>query len=178
MKKFLILTALFVYTTGVLAQSSEFKYVGAAKCKMCHNSEAAGQQHKIWSSTAHANAMKTLSSPAALEYAQKNNIADPSKEPKCVNCHSTFGPANAGMIDEESDVSVNEGVSCETCHGPGSAYKARNIMLDRTKSMENGLVLPTKEVCEKCHNSDENPFKKPFNFDEFVKKIAHPKPKD
>ena len=76
MKNFLILTALFVCTTGVLAQSSEFKYVGAAKCKMCHNSEAAGQQHKIWSSTAHANAMKTLSSPAALEYAQKNIIAE------------------------------------------------------------------------------------------------------
>jgi hypothetical protein len=151
------------------------KYVGPSKCKMCHNSEALGQQYKIWTESAHANSMKTLSSPKALEYAKKNNIADPAKEAKCLNCHSTFGPANASLIDEEVDVTVNNGVSCESCHGPGSNYKTRPIMQDLAKAKENGLIIPDQKVCEKCHNNPENPFMKPFNFEAAKKIIAHPR---
>ncbi len=164
------------YTSS--SQSTAFKYIGAAKCKMCHNSEAAGQQYKIWAASSHANAMKSLASEKSLEYAKKNNIADPTKEAKCVNCHSTFGPANAALISEEVELNVNEGVSCETCHGPGNSYKTRAIMLDLAKSKENGLILPEKAVCEKCHNSTENPFNKPFDFEAAKKIIAHPKPKE
>jgi|CXWL01.1.fsa_nt_gi hypothetical protein len=168
---------LLLYSGNEMATAQGFKYVGAAKCKMCHNSEIAGQQHKIWSGSLHANAVKSLSSPAALEYAQKNNIIDPAKEAKCLNCHSTFGPANASLVDEEVEVSVNEGVSCESCHGPGSAYKTKSIMQDLAKSKENGLTIPDQKVCEKCHNNTENPFNKPFDFEAAKKKIAHPKPK-
>ena len=165
----------FFWGSSVYAQN--FKYVGAAKCKMCHNSETAGQQYKIWAASLHANSMKLLSSEKALDYAKKNNISDPAKEPKCLNCHSTFGPANSSLIDEEVEVTVNEGVSCESCHGPGSAYKTKSIMLDSAKSKENGLIIPDQKVCEKCHNNPENPFIKPFDFEAAKKKIAHPKPK-
>ncbi len=54
-------------------------------------------------------------------------------------------------------ITIAEGVSCESCHGPGSAYKTNTIMKDQALSIKNGLILPTKEVCEKCHNK-ENPF--------------------
>lgn len=171
----LIIALLCILTYS--AQAQTFKYVGASKCKTCHNSEASGMQFKIWSASLHANSMKSLSSDKAIEYAKKNNIADPTKDAKCVNCHSTFGPANESLIDEASDVTVNEGVSCESCHGPGSAYKARSIMLDLAKSKENGLILPEQKVCEKCHNNPDNPFNKPFDFEAAKKVIAHPKPK-
>lgn len=178
-KSFKIILALLVYIgmNPVIVFGQSYKYVGAVKCKMCHNSEAAGQQFKKWSESAHANSMKTLASEKALDYAKKNNISDPVKETKCLNCHSTFGPATSDLIHEESEVDVSEGVSCESCHGPGSEYKTKSVMQDLTKSKENGLIIPDQKVCEKCHNNPDNPFNKPFNYEEAKKKIAHPKPK-
>ncbi len=175
----IITVVLFVLTVSpaITLNGQNFKYVGATKCKMCHNSEAVGQQYKKWTESPHANTMKALSNEKALDYAKKNNISDPTKEAKCLNCHSTFGPANASLIDEESEVDVNEGVSCESCHGPGSAYKTKSIMQDLAKSKENGLTIPDQKVCEKCHNNPDNPFNKPFDFEAAKKIIAHPRPK-
>ena len=68
---------------------------------------------------------------------------------------------------------VEEGVSCESCHGPGSKYFPNAIMKNSEKSMEKGLILPIEEVCTMCHN-EESPHFKGFNFEEYVKKIAHP----
>ena len=50
-------------------------------------------------------------------------------------------------------------------------------MLDRAKSMENGLTIPDEKTCLKCHNNPENPFMKPFDYEAAKKIIAHPKPK-
>ena len=141
------------------SSNADFEYIGAAKCKMCHNKPPKGEQYKLWAAGPHANAMKSLS-------------ADEAKDPKCLKCHST-----AGAIDEKlnAGIKVAEGVSCESCHGPGSAYKALSIMKSREKSMENGLILPTKEVCVTCHN-EESPTFKGFDYEKSVAKIAHPDP--
>ncbi len=48
-------------------------------------------------------------------------------------------------------------------------------MQNQEKAMTRGLILPTEEVCLQCHN-DESPQIKGFNFDEYVKKIEHPRP--
>ena len=173
---FVLLTFMFIFMGNIL-KAQDVKFVGAAKCKMCHNSEAAGQQFKLWTESKHANSMASLKSEKALEWAKKNNVADPSTEAKCLDCHSTFGPSNASLIEEGFDFAANHAVSCETCHGPGSAYKTRTIMLDRAKSMENGLTIPDEKTCLKCHNNPENPFMKPFDYEAAKKIIAHPKPK-
>jgi len=171
-KKILLLGAAFLLSAGFLA-AQDFSYIGAAKCKMCHNSEKAGFAYKIWTESSHSKALASLSSQKSLDYAKANGIADPAKDQKCLKCHSTYHAAKPDAIET---LTATEGVSCESCHGPGSAYKAMNIMKDQALSIKNGLILPTKEVCEKCHNK-ENPFYKPFNYDEAVKKIAHPTPK-
>lgn len=170
-KKLLLLCAAFLLSAGILS-AQDFSYIGAAKCKMCHNSEKAGWAYKIWSESLHAKALASLSNQKSLDYAKANGIADPAKDQKCLKCHSTYHMVGKDAIET---LTATEGVSCESCHGPGSAYKAMNIMKSRELSMKNGLILPTKEVCEKCHNK-ENPFYKPFNYDEAVKKIAHPTP--
>ena len=170
--KVLIIVCLSFFVASLLP-AQDFNYIGAAKCKMCHNSEKAGFAYKIWSESLHAKALASLSNEKSLEYAKKNGIADPAKDPKCLKCHSTYHSVAADNIET---LTATEGVSCESCHGPGSAYKTNTIMKDQALSLKNGLILPTKEVCEKCHNK-ENPFYKPFNFDEAVKKIAHPTPK-
>jgi hypothetical protein len=170
-KKVLMMTGVLLFMGGFLF-AQEFQYIGAAKCKMCHNSEKSGFQYKIWSAGPHANALKSLASQKSLDYAKANGIADPTTDPKCLDCHSTYH-----MISKEENLTLqaDEGVSCESCHGPGSKYKSMTIMKSQEKSLENGLILPVKEVCETCHN-ERNPFHKPFNYDEAVKKIAHPTP--
>ena len=161
-----------VFLMGGALTAQDFKYIGAAKCKMCHNKEDKGEQYNKWSDAPHSKAMKSLSSEKSMAYAKENGIADPTKEASCLKCHST-----AGSIDKSLNkgVKVDEGVSCESCHGPGGKYNNMSIMKSREKSMEAGLILPTKEVCLGCHN-EKNPFHKPFDFDAAVAKIAHPDP--
>jgi hypothetical protein len=166
----LILCLVFITSGGLLSQ--EFQYVGSAKCKICHNKPATGQQFKVWSESLHANAMKSLSNEKSLAYAKEHNIADPTKDPSCLKCHSTAGSVKESL---QAGITIAEGVSCESCHGPGSAYKTNTIMKDEALALKNGMIKPDQKVCEKCHNKD-NPFFKPFNFAEASKKIAHPNP--
>jgi len=170
-KKLIAILSLVLFaSTAIMAQP--YDYIGAAKCKMCHNKTTTGQQYKIWSEGPHAKAMESLSSEKAMTYAKENNIADPTKEQSCLECHSTYYSINQ---DLNIGVKPEEGVSCETCHGAGSAYKTNTIMKDKEKSIANGLIIPDQKLCETCHNP-KNPFHKPFNFDEYSKKIAHPIP--
>ncbi|MCK5137265.1 MAG: hypothetical protein KAR19_15885 [Bacteroidales bacterium] len=173
MKKLLYFSIILLFSSGAV-YSQKFKYIGAAKCKMCHNKPATGEQFKVWSAAPHANSLKSLSSPESLEYAKKNGIADPTKEASCLSCHSTYAAAPETL---RASITQAEGVSCESCHGPGSAFKSASVMKDREFAMEKGMILATEEVCKNCHN-DKNPFFKPFNFKEALAIIAHPNPKN
>ena len=42
-------------------------------------------------------------------------------------------------------------LDCESCHGPGSEYKAMAIMKDSAKAKAAGLVVPTASFCANCH---------------------------
>jgi hypothetical protein len=48
---------------------------------------------------------------------------------------------------------LNPALDCESCHGPGSEYKALSIMKDPAKAKEAGLVMPSREFCATCHKS-------------------------
>ena len=172
LSKNLVLALCLVFFAGSSLIAQDFEYIGAAKCKMCHNKTTVGQQYKIWSEGPHAKAMESLSSEESLAYAKENGIADPTKEASCIKCHSTVGGTDESL---HIGLKITEGVSCETCHGPGSAYKSNTIMKDQAKSIEKGLIIPDQKLCEGCHN-EENPFHKPFNYEESLKKIAHPIP--
>ncbi len=157
-------------SSALLAQN--FKYISAAKCKMCHNKPDKGEQYKTWLAGPHANAMKSLSSDKAKEIATAKGIADPSTDAACIKCHATIGHVDAKLA---GGLKITEGVSCESCHGPGSKYKSASVMKDREFAMENGLILPTEEVCKTCHN-EESPTFKGFNFAEMSAKINHDDP--
>jgi hypothetical protein len=162
-----------VFFMGSLTFAQNYDYIGAAKCKMCHNKEATGMQYKKWAESAHANAWKNLAGPKALEVGKAKGIANPQKDAKCLKCHST-----ASKVDKNSlaGLTVEEGVSCETCHGPGSAYKTMSIMKDKNLALKNGLIIPDQKLCVKCHNP-ESPTYKAFDFASFAKKIEHKIPK-
>ncbi len=168
-----ILMVLFL-SSAVFAQGNTFKYVGAKKCKMCHNKKKDGEQYKLWVKGPHAKAMESLSGEKALKYAKEHGIADPAKEAKCLKCHSTKAAVDAALIDPKGKLTMEEGVSCESCHGPGSVYKKKKIMKDHKLVLQSGLIVPDEKTCVKCHTEKDNPFFKAFDFKKRVKKIAHP----
>jgi len=170
-KKNLLVISLSLFLFSALSGQT-YKYIGAEKCKMCHNKPANGDQYAKWLSDPHSKAIKTLSGKASLDYAKTNGIADPTKEAKCLKCHSTYDKASANL---RGGILPEEGVSCESCHGPGSGYKSPTIMKNKKLALSSGLILPDKTVCLGCHNK-ENPFFKEFNFETAVAKIAHPDP--
>ncbi len=76
-------------------------------------------------------------------------------------------------------ITLEEGVSCESCHGAGKSYFKKKTMkaiaegkIDRASV---GLTKPDATVCAKCHN-ENNPFHQGFDFDAAYAKIAHPRP--
>jgi hypothetical protein len=142
------------------AHAQKFKYIGASKCKMCHNKVAKGEQYKKWAAGPHAKAMESLK-------------GDEAKDPKCLKCHSTIGGVDKSLV---ASLKITDGVSCESCHGAGSAYKSATVMKKQELSLAKGLIIPDEKVCKTCHN-EESPHYKGFNFDEYVAKIAHDDPK-
>ncbi len=121
----------------------KFDYVGDTKCKICHKIE-----HTTWLTTTHAKAWDRLK-------------PEEQKKEECIGCHSTGKLADGTLLT---------GVQCESCHGPGSEYKAQKIMKDKALSLAAGLIEPTKEVCVTCHN-EKSPTFKGFKFEEAVKNV-------
>jgi hypothetical protein len=89
--------------------------------------------YESWARTAHARASESTA-PA---------------EERCLSCHATRGRELPG-------------VSCESCHGPGSDYSAPEVMIDPEKAEMAGLIRLSIEVCERCHENDEPDHRRGF----------------
>jgi len=165
-KKLLLIICSIFFVVG-LSKAQDHDYIGASKCKMCHNKAEKGSQYDKWASGPHAKAFETLASADAKKYS-----ADPQKDAKCLACHSTYHSASADLM---ATIKAEEGVSCESCHGPGADYKSPAVMKDKQKSLAAGLIEPTEAVCKTCHN-EKSPTFKGFKFAEYSAKIAHPAP--
>jgi len=165
---------IFIMVLPLIGQ--DFLYVGADKCKTCHKKESSGEQFTIWEKSAHANAMKTLASAKAKEIATKMGIKDAATDAKCTVCHSTYAAVDAKLIDPKGKLTLEEGVSCESCHGPGSEYKSSKNMKDHNLAVKNGLIVPDEKLCVTCHN-DKSPTFAGFDYKKFYDKIKHPTPK-
>lgn len=172
--------AAFIFTISAYAQDSTKKdqkvhsYVGVDNCGMCHKTEKQGNQLGVWKGTRHSNAFKTLLSDAALKIAKDKGLAaPPSESEECLKCHVSGFNLDKSLLGAK--FSITDGVQCETCHGPGSDYKAAKIMKDRKEAVANGLMFYEKpeELCVKCHN-EESPTFKGFNFEEMWSKVKHP----
>ncbi|PLX22495.1 MAG: cytochrome C554 [Marinilabiliales bacterium] len=164
-KALLIACSLFLVVS--LSKAQDYEYIGAAKCKMCHNKAPKGSQYDTWKAGPHAKAFETLATAEAKKYS-----ANPQTDAKCLACHSTYHSADEDLM---YTIKAEEGVSCESCHGPGSKYKSMAIMKSQEKSLAAGLILPEEAVCKKCHN-EKSPTFKGFNYAEYTAKIAHDDP--
>lgn len=165
-----------IFAVGT-ASAADHAFTGALKCKTCHNKPADGAQYDQWLSTKHAKAFETLASEASKALAKEKGIADPQAADACLKCHVTGHGADAKLHGEKYNKA--EGVTCESCHGAGGDYYPMKVMKDIAAGTVDGatvgLLKPAKEMCVKCHNA-ESPTFKGFNYDEAIKKVAHPKP--
>ena len=80
-------------------------YTGSKRCASCHF-----EQFMAWKKTGHSKAFETLT-------------AKYQKDPKCLKCHTTGFGEPTGFKDNTSTGAL-AGITCETCHGPGSKHEA------------------------------------------------------
>jgi predicted CXXCH cytochrome family protein len=98
-------------------------YAGSDSCKQCHE-----DLHTEWQETRHAHA---FSSPIF----QRDWTKDGSKA-ACLECHTTG-------YDPDTGTYTQEGVSCESCHGPFQPGHPTTLM----------PVTPNEDLCATCHKN-------------------------
>jgi len=181
-----------VALNSIAAERDASLYVGVKSCGMCHKKESSGDQLGKWESGPHAKAFETLGTDEAKAAGAKVGVADPQTSGKCLKCHSTayhFTEELQVKAPEggKAKIAVDEGVTCESCHGPGKNYKSKTVMQDREKSVAGGMIYPSTESCQLCHN-DQSPSWKAdryttkagkkvgFDVEQAYEKIKHPAP--
>lgn len=163
----------FIFSRSATAEIPEHEFIGASKCAMCHKKADVGRQHEIWMQSKHAMAMESLATPQAKEIASKMGIHDPQTDGRCLKCHSAAYGFSENRVSDK--IAVEEGVSCESCHGPGKDYMKKSVMQIREEAVAAGLILPDEKICLKCHN-EESPTYKGFDFHDRWEEIKHPIP--
>jgi predicted CXXCH cytochrome family protein len=99
----------------------ETSYAGSSACANCHK-----DIFENWTSTRHAQA---FSSPIF-----QRDWSELSKQTSCLQCHTTGFNAQSGGYSEE-------GVTCESCHGPFQPNHPAEPM----------PLRPDAELCSTCH---------------------------
>jgi len=156
-------------------------YLGARVCGECHDGPEMGHQHSKWLLSKHARAYASLSKPEAKLIAKWSGIPqEPQKAPMCLGCHATAHDAEPWEMDDT--FTIEDGVQCEKCHGPGSEYAEREVMLDAKAAMRAGLQMPSLRDCLGCHKergSHTQVLKRPpLDIKKALQQIAHPTPRD
>ena len=174
------------------SEAASWTYQGHSKCKICHNVPAEGGQYDKWKGEKHAKAFETLKTDAAKKIGEEKGLAKPPHEaPECLKCHVTGYDAAAAKAP--TGIKPEDGVQCETCHGPASAHmtlaqklKFKPEMIAEVDIMSTH-IHPDEQLCMGCHNAESptwNPekytkadgTKAGFDFDAAWKDVGHAHP--
>ncbi|HEY5657266.1 MAG TPA: multiheme c-type cytochrome, partial [Myxococcota bacterium] len=175
----LVALALPLCAPSAGAQERHPVYVGARVCARCHSGPQAGHQFSLWLLSKHSMAYAALAMPESKKIAELSGIrVDPQDSFTCLGCHSSGAQAEDWEKDET--FRVEDGVQCETCHGPGSEYMSAEVMADPEAARAAGLLAPDRETCLRCHRPKGTHVavlgSKPLDVAEALARIAHPRP--
>ncbi len=162
-----------------------FKYVGTKTCKKCHY-----DIWESWAKTKMAGSFHVLKPNGDLKPGKKSGLTaarideikankakgdpaiefekDYTRQEDCLKCHTVgYGEPGGYAIPGEKDKKAKrraaklEGVGCESCHGPGSAYvkifeeiQAKERQYTREELYTAGMYKIGPETCNKCHTKE------------------------
>jgi len=127
-----------------LAALKDSPFAGSATCAQCHV-----DTHKIYSSSRHAKAIKTLIDKGKHE------------DPECIACHVVGADKQGGFVSIEASPQFAN-VQCENCHGPRKDHAENPSIKSDLRSAKLG--------CVSCHNPQHSPN---FNLETYWEKIKH-----
>jgi hypothetical protein len=168
-----VLCASFLAVPNLLsAQSEPVKYIGPGSCAAtsCHGSvkPIAGSrilqnEYSTWIiQDKHSRAYQALAGDVGERMARILKLGAKAEEAqKCLACHALNPPPEQrGRAFE-----ISEGVSCENCHGPASAWLGPHTTRSwpHEKSVALGMadtrdVIHRTEKCLECHLGTKNKF--------------------
>jgi 2',3'-cyclic-nucleotide 2'-phosphodiesterase (5'-nucleotidase family) len=181
------------HPVALMFPNEKVTFVGSDQCKGCHSHL---KECAIWESVilgskkkhSHAKAFEALT-----KYAVKPTLRQ--FDPECVVCH-TIGYGFEGGYRGEADARLKN-VGCENCHGPGSLHKqnqnnpkyyaslspwkaSKDDLLPSPERLQLGfnaltpqeqrIVKNVNDLCQKCHDTDNDPT---FKFETFWPRIQH-----
>ena len=155
----------------VAAPPAESKYTGPGSCSStsCHgsvkpraDSRIFQNEYSIWVvKDKHAKAYEALTSPVGERMARILGVGKSEQAAKCLACHALDVPVDARAKTFE----LNEGVTCESCHGPASAWLGPHTTRGWTheQSIAAGMydtrnLVRRTEKCLSCHLGTQEKF--------------------
>jgi hypothetical protein len=169
----LILSSVLLVPSFLLAAENEpVKYIGPGSCAAtsCHGSvkpvpgsRILQNEYSTWIiQDKHSRAYQALTGDVGERTARILKLGAKAEEaPKCLACHAlSTTPEQRGRAFE-----ISEGVSCENCHGPASAWLGPHTTRSwpHEKSVVLGMqdtrnVIRRTEKCLECHLGTKNKF--------------------
>ena len=164
--------ALFAGAQSAKPASEPQKYIGPGSCAAtsCHGSVKPVSESRILQTEyttwilkdKHSRAYQVLTGEVGERMARILKLGTKAQEsPKCLACHALYTlPEQRGRAFE-----ISEGVSCENCHGPASAWLGAHATRDwsHERSIAQGMqdtrdVIRRTEKCLECHLGSEKKF--------------------
>ncbi len=172
----LFFAALFLIYSAAASTSNDssepVKYIGPGSCAAtsCHGSVkpvAGGRilqnEYSTWIlQDKHSRAYQALTGDIGERMARILKLGTKAEDsPKCLACHALYTtPEQRGRPFE-----ISEGVSCESCHGPASAWLGPHTTRDwpHEKSIALGMkdtrnVIHRTNLCLECHLGTKEKF--------------------
>jgi len=159
----------------VLPIEMEGQFLGVETCgsSECHgsaerwrNATVLMKERLIWNSSRHASAYDSLKSELGRKITRNLGLPNGENVKQCLSCHSTYVPNS----QRGERFSLTDGVTCESCHGPGGNFLSTHVYPSSTheKNLLAGMT-PTSEpdyranLCLSCHQANKkNQFKHAF----------------
>ena len=156
--------ALLAVAAGQDMQTVNHKYVGPGSCSAvaCHggiqprsSTKVLQNEYSTWvTADKHARGYTVLTEPLGRQMSSILKIGPAEKAQRCLVCHAL-------SVDDQHrgrEFDVAEGVSCESCHGPSSAWlgphvqaSAKHADMVKLGLIDNNNLSVRSEECLTCH---------------------------